>query len=67
MTQPFLRIPEPEIPRPFKRRFQPNATQLAVRDTWNRVRRQSAEALAERQASRSRALAQGKRHPRISA
>jgi hypothetical protein len=64
MTQPFLRIPDPEIPRPFKRRFQPNGTQLAVRDTWNRVRRQSAEAWRSGRRHGAELWRMGKRHPR---
>ena len=76
MTQPFLRTPEPEIPRPFKRRFQPNGMQLAVRDTWNLVRRHGAEAWrnGKRHGSElwwsskrhgAELWRQGKRHPRI--
>ena len=76
MTQPFLKIPEPEISRPFKRRFQPNGMQLSVRDTWNRVRRQGADVWrsgkrhgAELWSSGKRNGAElwrkGKRHPRI--
>ena len=39
MSQPFSRIPEPETPRPFKRRFQPDGVQQAVRSAWRGVRR----------------------------
>ena len=39
MSQPFARIPEPEIPRPFKRRLQPNGVQQALHDAWKTVRR----------------------------
>jgi hypothetical protein len=52
MTQPF-RMPEPEIPRPFKRRFQPDAFQQAVRSAWRGMRRQSEEVWRR-----------AKRHPR---
>ena len=53
MTQPFSRIPEPEIPRPFKRRLQPKSVQHAVREVSTLVRRHS-EDLWRR----------SKRHPR---
>jgi hypothetical protein len=76
MTQPFLRTSEPEIPRPFKRRFQPNGMQFSMRDTWNRVRRHGADVWrsgkrhgAELWRSGKRhgveLWRQGKRHPRI--
>jgi hypothetical protein len=39
MTQPFTRVPEPEIPRPFKRRLQPGSLQQAIRDSWRSARR----------------------------
>jgi len=76
MTQPFLKIPEPEISRPFKRRFQPNGMQLAMRDTWNRVRRQGAdvwrsgrrygtELWSSGKRNGAELWRQGKRHPRV--
>jgi hypothetical protein len=52
MSQPF-RMPEPEIPRPFKRRFQPDAFQQAVRSAWRGVRRHSEDVWRK-----------AKRHPR---
>src|SRR3954453_20723574 len=64
MSQPFLRIPEPEIPRPFKRRFQPNGMQLALRDTWNRTRRQGAEVWRSGKRHGAELWRMGKRHPR---
>lgn len=65
MSQPFLRIPEPEIPRPFKRRFQPNGMQLALRDTWNRTRRQGAEVWRSGKRHGAELWRRGKRHPRV--
>jgi hypothetical protein len=40
MSQPFSRIPEPEIPRPFKRRLQPNSVQQVLEQVWRAGRRQ---------------------------
>jgi hypothetical protein len=47
MSQPFTRIPEPEIPRPFKRRLQPNGIQQVLEQAWRTARRQ-AETLGRR-------------------
>src|SRR5215217_2194436 len=52
MSQPF-RMPEPEIPRPFKRRFQPDAFQQGVRSAWRGLRRHSEDVWRK-----------AKRHPR---
>src|SRR3982751_5859921 len=65
MSQPFLRIPEPEIPRPFKRRFQPNGMQVALRDGWNRARRKGGELWRTGKRQGAEIWRQGKRHPRI--
>jgi hypothetical protein len=65
MTQPFSRIPEPEIPRPFKRRFQPNGMQLALRDGWSRARRKGGELWRNGKRQGAEMWRQGKRHPRV--
>ncbi len=65
MTQPFLRIPEPEVPRPFKRRFQPNGMQLALRDGWNQARRKGGELWRSGKRQGTEIWRRGKRHPRI--
>ena len=57
MSQPFSRIPEPEIPRPFKRRFKPEgihqAVEQVVRSAWRGMQRHGGDLLRR-----------GKRHPR---
>ncbi|HVQ47060.1 MAG TPA: hypothetical protein VMS62_09540, partial [Gemmatimonadales bacterium] len=65
MTQPFLRIPEPEIPRPFKRRFQPNGMQLAIRDGLNQARRKGGELWRKGKRQGEELWRRGKRHPRV--
>ena len=61
MSQPFSRIPEPEIPRPFKRRLQPDGVQRAIQGAWRQGRRH-AEDLRRHAADLWR---KGKRHPRV--
>jgi hypothetical protein len=65
MTQPLSRLPEPEIPRPFKRRFQPNGMQLALRDGWNRARRKGGELWRNGKRQGAEIWRQGKRRPRV--
>jgi len=65
MTQPISRIPEPEIARPFKRRFQPNGMQLALRDGWTRARRKGGELWRKGKRQGAEIWRQGKRHPRV--
>ncbi len=65
MTQPFLRTPEPEIPRPFKRRFQPNGMQLAIRDGLNQARRKGGELWRTGKRQGEELWRRGKRHPRV--
>jgi hypothetical protein len=60
MSQPFTRIPEPEIPRPFKRRLQPNSVQQIMEQAWRAGRRQ-ADALWRRSQELWR---RSKRHPK---
>jgi hypothetical protein len=43
MSQPFSRIPEPETPRPFKRRLRPDGIQQAIQTAWRGVRRRGEE------------------------
>jgi hypothetical protein len=65
MTQPFSRIPEPEIPRPFKRRLQPTGIPQAVLDAWGRVKRQSGELWRQGKRQGEELWRKGKRHPRM--
>ena len=60
MSQPFTRIPEPEIPRPFKRRLQPNGVQNLLEQAW-RVGRRQGESLWRRGQELWR---RGRRHPK---
>jgi hypothetical protein len=66
MSQPFSRLPEPEVPRPFKRRNQPGAIVKEALQTAMRVAQQHAqtarrygEDLWRRGKRRPRALAAG--------
>ena len=60
MTQPLSRIPEPEAPRPFKRRIQPGGAQQMMEEGWRKTRR-----LGENVWRRGRELWQrGTRRPR---
>jgi hypothetical protein len=60
MSQPLSRVPEPEIPRPFKRRIQPNGVQQMIEQGWRETRRQG-----ENMWRRGQELwRRGKRYPR---
>jgi hypothetical protein len=61
MSQPFTRIPEPEIPRPFKRRLQPNGVQQIMEGAWRAGRRQG-DALWRKSQELWR---RSKRHPKV--